>query len=144
MRYLERRRGDQRLHPVEDANELRGDDIFYFNCIGRKEDLDGLHEAVEHSLDIRCIYEQETYNTDYWCRDHACKHVQGSGGLRPERNSFGAEARLFRDGNNDRSLFEAADECYAVRNAAKNSKRRQRPSSAIRKRTPSANLLWKI
>ena len=25
LRYLERRRGDQRLHPVEDANELRGD-----------------------------------------------------------------------------------------------------------------------
>ena len=66
-RYLERRRGDARLHPIQRREELRDDDIFYFTCIGKKEDLDGLHELVEQSLDIRCIYEQEMYRTDYWC-----------------------------------------------------------------------------
>lgn len=117
LRYLERRRGDQRLHPVEDANELRGDDIFYFNCIGRKEDLDGLHEAVEHSLDIRCIYEQETYNTDYWCEIMPASTSKGAAASALKEILSAQKLVCFGDGNNDRSLFEAADECYAVRNA---------------------------
>ena len=117
LRYLERRRGDQRLHPVEDANELRGDDIFYFNCIGRKEDLDGLHEAVEHSPDIRCIYEQETYNTDYWCEIMPASTSKGAAASALKEILSAQKLVCFGDGNNDRSLFEAADECYAVRNA---------------------------
>ena len=66
-RYLERRKDDPRLHPVTSREELAGDEIFYFNCIGKKEDLDALHEEVENSLDMKCIYERETYQTDYWC-----------------------------------------------------------------------------
>ncbi len=118
LRYLERRKGDARLHPVTDGEDLRGDDFFYFNCIGKKEDLDGLHEAVEKSLDIRCIYEQETYNTDYWCEIMPASTSKGSAAAALKK-ILGAERLVcFGDGNNDRSLFETADECYAVRNAS--------------------------
>ncbi len=117
LRYLERRKGDRRLHPIRSREELRGEDIFYFTCIGKKEDLDKLHEEVESSLDIRCIYEQETYRTDYWCE------------IMPEGTSKGEAAKklkeilkaervvCFGDGRNDRSLFAMADESYAVQNA---------------------------
>ena len=116
-RYLERRKDDPRLHPVKEREELAGDDIFYFNCIGRKEDLDALHDEVEKSLDMHCIYEQETYQTDYWCeimprstsKGEAAKHL---------KSIVGAEKLVvFGDGVNDYDLFRAADECYAVRNA---------------------------
>ena len=117
LRYLSRRKGDSRLNPVTSGDDIRGDDIFYFNCIGRKEDLDGLYEAVEHSLDIRCIYEQETYNTDYWCEIMPASTSKGAAASALKEILSAQKLVCFGDGNNDRSLFEAADECYAVRNA---------------------------
>ena len=56
-----------RHHYIIVQVRIETDSAFYFTCIGKKEDLDGLHELVEQSLDIRCIYEQEMYRTDYWC-----------------------------------------------------------------------------
>lgn len=117
-RYLERRRGDARLHPIQRREELCDDDIFYFTCIGKKEDLDGLHELVEQSLDIRCIYEQEMYRTDYWCEIMPVGTSKGAA-AKKLKEILGAERVIcFGDGNNDRSLFLMADESYAVRNAA--------------------------
>ena len=123
LRYLERRRGDQRLHPVEDANDLRGDDIFYFNCIGRKEDLDGLHEAVEHSLDIRCIYEQETYNTDYWCEIMPVSTSKGAAAIELKTILDANTMVCFGDSWNDLPMFSVADESYAVKNAVEELKK---------------------
>ena len=116
-RYLERRKGDPRLHPVKEREELQGDEIFYFNCIGRKEDLDRLHEEVEQSLDMKCIYEQETYQTDYWCEIMPRSTSKGEA-AKQLKALLGAEKLVaFGDGVNDRELFLAADESYAVRNA---------------------------
>ena len=118
LRYLSRRKGDSRLNPVTSGDDIRGDDIFYFNCIGRKEDLEGLARTVSESLDMKCIFERETYQTDYWCE------------IMPAGTSKGAAARVlkellgagrlvaFGDGKNDTELCLAADECYAVKNAA--------------------------
>lgn len=116
-RYLERRKGDPRLHPVKVREELVGDDIFYFNCIGRKEDLDALHEEVENSLDMKCIYEQEAYQTDYWCEIMPRSTSKGAA-AKQLKTLLGAERLVaFGDGINDHDLFREADECYAVQNA---------------------------
>ena len=118
LRYLERRRGDSRLHPVAGEDDLAGDDIFYFNCIGRKEDLQGLADAVSASLDMKCIFEQETYHTDYWCEIMPASTSKGAA-AHVLRELLGAEKLVsFGDGKNDRDLFLASDECYAVQNAA--------------------------
>ena len=117
LRYLERRRGDQRLHPVEDANELRGDDIFYFNCIDTKERLEALYAEVLRRSDLKCIYERETYHTDYWCEIMPAGTSKGEGARRV-KELLGAERMVaFGDGHNDKELFLAADESYAVKNA---------------------------
>ena len=116
-RYLERRSGDSRLNPVRDRAEVKGDEIFYFNCIGKKEDLDALHEEVERSLDIKCIYEPEVYHTDYWCEIMPANTSKGMA-AKALRGILGAEKIVaFGDAKNDRSLFLEADECYAVKNA---------------------------
>ncbi len=121
-RYLERRRGDYRLNPIEGREALEGDEIFYFTCIGRKEDLDALHEAVEGSMDMKCIYEQETYQTDYWCEIMPMSTSKGAA-ARELRKILGAERLVcFGDGINDASLFDAADESYAVANAVESLK----------------------
>lgn len=118
LRYLERRRGDKRLNPVVGPDSLVGDDIFYFNCIGKKEDLDALHECIEESLDIRCIYEQETYHTDYWCEIMPINTSKGTAALELKQILSADKIVSFGDGNNDIDLFSASDECYAVKNAA--------------------------
>ena len=116
-RYLERRSGDSRLNPVRDRAEVKGDEIFYFNCIGKKEDLDALHEEVERSLDIKCIYEPEVYHTDYWFEIMPADTSKGRA-AKELRGILGAEKIVaFGDAKNDRSLFLEADECYAVKNA---------------------------
>ena len=116
-RYLDRRRGDPRLNPLHVREDIRGDDIFYFNCIGRKEDLDALHEEVENSLDMKCIYEKETYQTDYWC-EIMPKSTSKGAAAKQLKAILGAEKMVaFGDGINDYDLFREADESYAVMNA---------------------------
>ena len=117
LRYLSRRKGDCRLNPIRKREDVAEDEIFYFTCIGKKENLEGVRKGVEQSLDMRCIFEQEKYQTDYWCE------------IMPTTTSKGTAAKVlkdilkadrlvvFGDGINDKELFFAADESYAVKNA---------------------------
>ncbi len=124
LRYLRRRQGDPRLNPIRVREEVAGDDIFYFNCIGRKEDLDALRKEVDESFDIKCIYEQETYQTDYWCEIMPRTTSKGAA-ARNVKDMLGADRLVvFGDGANDIDLFAAADACYAVRNADEKLKER--------------------
>lgn len=116
-RYLARRAGDPRFRPVGCRDELVGDDIFYFNCISAKENLDGLYEEVLQHSDLKCIFERETYHTDYWCEIMPAGTSKGEGALRV-KELLGADRLVaFGDALNDRELFLAADESYAVKNA---------------------------
>ena len=117
LRYLGRRRGDPRLRPVDRFEKLFEGEIFYFTCIGEKSHLDGLYAAVQSSLDIRSIYERETYHTDYWCEIMPDTTSKGTA-AKVLKELLGAEKIVaFGDAPNDMSLFAAADECYAVKNA---------------------------
>ena len=116
-RYLERRKDDPRLHPVTSREELAGDEIFYFNCIGKKEDLDALHEEVENSLDMKCIYERETYQTDYWCEIMPRSTSKGAAAEELKKILAAEKLVVFGDGINDVELFKSADEKYAMKNA---------------------------
>ena len=51
------------------------------------EDLEGLARTVSESLDMKCIFEQETYQTDYWCE------------IMPAGTSKGAAARALKELN---------------------------------------------
>lgn len=117
LRYLSRRKGDGRLNPVRVREDVAGDEIFYFTCIGKREDLEGVRQAVENSLDMRCIFEQETYQTDYWCEIMPRSTSKGAAALAVKEFLKADRLVAFGDGINDISLFRAADESYAVRNA---------------------------
>ena len=65
-RYLSRRAGDPRLNPVDSPDELKDDEIFYYTYIDAKERTDVLHAVFEKDARFRCIYQQETYQSDYW------------------------------------------------------------------------------
>lgn len=116
-RYLVRRTGDARFYPIREQEDLFGADFFYFNCIEAKERLDALYGELRTRADIRCIYERETYHTDYWCEIMPATTSKGAAAARL-KDILGAEKLVvFGDAPNDRTLFAAADESYAVKNA---------------------------
>ena len=116
-RYLSRRAGDPRLNPVDSPDELKDDEIFYYTYIDAKERTDVLHAVFEKDARFRCIYQQETYQSDYWLEIMPAGTSKGAAAT-VLRERLGAERLVvFGDALNDRELFRAADEAYAVENA---------------------------
>lgn len=116
-RYLSRRAGDPRLNPVSSPDELKGDEIFYYTCIDRKEKTDRLYSVFGSDPRFKCIYQQETYHTDYWLEIMPAGTSKGAA-ARILKEMLGAErVVVFGDALNDREMFLAADESYAVKNA---------------------------
>lgn len=116
-RYLSRRAGDPRLNPVDSPDELKGDEIFYYTYIDSKERTDALHAVFEKDARFRCIYQQETYQSDYWLEIMPAGTSKGAAAT-VLKERLGAEKLVaFGDALNDRELFRAADEAYAVENA---------------------------
>lgn len=116
-RYLSRRAGDPRLNPVDSPDELKDDEIFYYTYIDAKERTDVLHAVFEKDARFRCIYQQETYQSDYWLEIMPAGTSKGAAAT-VLKERLGAERLVvFGDALNDRELFRAADEAYAVENA---------------------------
>lgn len=116
-RYLSRRAGDPRLNPVDSPDELKDDEIFYYTYIDVKERTDVLHAVFEKDARFRCIYQQETYQSDYWLEIMPAGTSKGAAAT-VLKERLGAEKLVaFGDALNDRELFRAADEAYAVENA---------------------------
>ena len=116
-RYLSRRAGDPRLNPGDSPDELKDDEIFYYTYIDAKERTDVLHAVFEKDARFRCIYQQETYQSDYWLEIMPAGTSKGAAAT-VLKERLGAEKLVaFGDALNDRELFRAADEAYAVENA---------------------------
>ena len=67
QRYLSLRKGDRRLRPVENNAQLYEGEIFYFTCIGTKEELMPLYEVISKNKQYRCTIQQELYRPEYFC-----------------------------------------------------------------------------
>ena len=116
-RYLSRRAGDSRLNPVDSPDELKDDEIFYYTYIDAKENTDAVHSVFAGDSRFRCIYQQETYQTDYWLEIMPAGTSKGAAAS-AFKEYLGAERLVaFGDALNDCELFRAADEAYAVKNA---------------------------
>lgn len=116
-RYLSRRAGDPRLNPVDSPDELKDDEIFYYTYIDAKERTDVLHAVFEKDARFRCIYQQETYQSDYWLEIMPAGTSKGAAATVLKERLRAEKLVAFGDALNDRELFRAADEAYAVENA---------------------------
>ena len=92
-------------------------DVFYFSCIGEREELLPLYQAVQNDPRFNCLFHQELYRSEYWCEIMPADTSKGMA-AKALRGILGAEKIVaFGDAKNDRSLFLEADESYAVKNA---------------------------
>jgi Cof subfamily protein (haloacid dehalogenase superfamily) len=116
-RYLDLRKGDKRLRPVETISELYSGELFYFTCIGEKEELVNIYEYFEKSDRFTCTLQQELYRKEYWCEIMPKKATKGNAIITLKEKLKCEKIVSFGDAINDIPMFEISDESYAVENA---------------------------
>ncbi len=127
--YLGNRRGDRRLHPIspEDSScaeygasnrTLYTGDIFYFTCIGTREEFIPVRQALNRIDGIRCsLCEEPGRPGEYWCEIMPAQASKANAVTRLKKILGADKVITFGDAQNDQPMFEVSDECYAVANA---------------------------
>lgn len=122
--YLNSRKGDGRMLPVDSFDDLFCGEMFYFTCI--EDDLEQIkpvYEILRCNDSLNCILQQEIYRTEYWL-EIMDGHVSKAVAAEHLKKLTGIERIVaFGDSINDIPLFQVSDECYAVANAADSLKR---------------------
>lgn len=117
-RYLSMRQGDKRFRAVTDIDSLYEGEMFYFTCIGEKEELLPVYDIFSNDPGYRCTIQQELYRPEYWCEIMPA-NASKFNAVKKLKDMWGCEKVIsFGDAVNDIPMFEISDECYAVSNAA--------------------------
>ena len=116
-RYLSTRQGDRRLRAVQDSDALYQGDIFYYTCIGEKDELQPVYELFSGDGHFRCTMQQELYRPEYWCEIMPAMASKANAILKLKEMWGCSRIISFGDAVNDIPMFEISDECYAVENA---------------------------
>ena len=117
-RYLNNRKGtDRRFRPISTKEELYQGEMFYYTCIGEREELQPIYDMISKDARFRCTLQQELYRPEYWCEIMPAKATKAEaiGKLKQLWNCDRIVS--FGDAVNDIPMFEISDECYAVENA---------------------------
>ena len=113
--FNDTRRGDVRDRPLTDAAQLYAGEIFHLTCIDEPERLLPVYERYRDRFE--CIYHKDIYSGEQWLE------IQPRGATKAEailalKSLLGCDRVVcFGDGKNDISMFDIADESYAVANA---------------------------
>ena len=62
--YIDSRKGDQRLRPVDFDKELYKGEVFYFTCIGEKEELEPVYQTLKDNENYTCTLQPERYRDE--------------------------------------------------------------------------------
>lgn len=116
-RYLSLRQGDRRLRPVATKEELYQGDMFYYTCIGEREELQPVYDVFSRDERYRCTIQQELYRPEYFCEIMPAGATKAKAILKLKKLWNCDRVVSFGDAVNDIPMFEISDECYAVENA---------------------------
>lgn len=116
-RYLSLRPGDHRLRPLPSPKRLYDGDIFYYTCIGSKEELQPVYDILKDDPRYNCTLQQELYRPEYWCEIMPKKATKAEAVQQLKKIWNCDKIICFGDAVNDISIFKQADEAYAVANA---------------------------
>ena len=116
-RYLNNRQGDRRFRAARDSDSLYQGNVFYYTCIGEKNELQPVYDLFSNDSHFRCTLQQELYRPEYWCEIMPAMASKANA-IRKLKEMWGC-SRVISFGNaiNDIPMFEVSDECYAVENA---------------------------
>ena len=117
--YLDSRKEDERMLPVDSFDDLFCGEIFYVTCI---EDTDELLSPLRADLtaedSLNCLLQKDIYGPEYFWLEIMDYRVSKAHAIDTIMKLTGMERIIsFGDSINDVPLFEVSDECYAVENA---------------------------
>lgn len=116
-RYFSLRQGDKRLNPIDNPRDLYHGDMFYFTCIGEKEELLPVFNQFKNDERFNCTMNQELYRPEYWCEIMPVKTTKFDAIVKLKKILHCDKVVSFGDSSNDIPMFKISDECYAVENA---------------------------
>ena len=91
--------------------------MFYFTCIGEKDELLPVYDIFSKDDRYRCTMQQELYRPEYWCEIMPAK-ASKKNAIQKLKELWNCDKVVsFGDAINDIPMFEISDECYAVENA---------------------------
>lgn len=109
-------RNDSRRREVQTIEELTEGNLYYIACIDTPEKLGPLYEKYKNQF--HCVYQRDIYSHDQWLEIMPL-NVSKANAIKQLKTLLGCEKKIaFGDGVNDLEMFQLADECYAVANAA--------------------------
>lgn len=122
--YLDSRKGDGRMLPVDSFNDLFCGEIFYVACIeDNRNELYHVYETLQCNDSVNSVLQQEIYRTEYWL-EIMDAHVSKANAVEHLKKLTDTDTVIsFGDSINDIPLFHVSDECYAVENAIDSLKR---------------------
>jgi Cof subfamily protein (haloacid dehalogenase superfamily) len=115
--YINSRKGDKRLRPIETKEELYCGKLFYFTCIGEKQELIDIYNYFKDLNEFTCTLQKELYKEEYWCEIMPKKATKGNAILILKEKLKCDKIITFGDSINDIPMFQISDESYAVENA---------------------------
>ncbi len=122
-RYLSLRKGDKRMNPLADEDGLYAGEVFYYTCIGTKEELQPVYDVFSKDGRFTCTLQQELYRPEYWCEIMPGKATKANAVNRLKNLWHCDRVVSFGDAINDIPMFRISDECYAVENAVEELKK---------------------
>ena len=121
--YIDSRKGDKRLRSVDLDEELYKGEVFYFTCIGEKEELEPVYQALMDNENYTCTFQPEIYREEYWLEIMPRKATKANAILKLKELLGCDKVVSFGDAINDIPMFRISDECYAVENAVEELKK---------------------
>lgn len=113
--FIDGHKNDERILPLPGDQDILAGKIFYFSCIGSKEELENAYHEVVRKY--HCIFSKDTYDEMMWLEIMPERATKADAALQLKRMCGCDYLVAFGDGINDIPIFQVADEGYAVENA---------------------------
>lgn len=114
--FLGTRKGDPRHRPLSGESGMLDGEPFNFACMDEAGTMSEAHEELKKRY--YCVYGRDIYSGDQWLEILPGGATKANAVLQLKKLCGCEKIVAFGDGINDMSMFRAADECYAVENAA--------------------------
>mgnify|MGYP003306815224 CR=1 FL=1 len=116
--YLDSRKNDKRMRGLETVEKLYEGEVFYFTCIGEKEQFEQAYDILKKDERLTCTFQPEPQKKEeYWLEIMPRKATKANAITKLKEILGCDEIISFGDAMNDIPMFQISDECYAMENA---------------------------
>jgi hypothetical protein len=115
--FLDSRGGDKRRREVNGLETLFQGTMFNIICIGDKAKLAPINGIFKDDKRVQCVFSKEMYSGAWFLELYPEKATKANAALQLKQMLGCDRIIAFGDGVNDLSLFNIADESYAMGNA---------------------------